>query len=64
MSLRLIPNIRIISKSVNDSVNGLALNRIQAFIGNNDGLVYWCIYSSLSLHDLIHGAPFTNMVQF
>ena len=29
--------------------NGVARNRQQAIIWNNDGLVYWCIYASLDL---------------
>ena len=32
-----------------DSDNGLAPNRRQAIIWNNDGLGHWCIYASLGL---------------
>ena len=33
------------------SDNGLAPNRQQAVIWTNDGLVYWCIYSSFCLNE-------------
>ena len=33
------------------SDNGLAPNRQQAIICPNDGLLYWCIYASISLHE-------------
>ena len=32
--------------------NGLALNRWQGIIETNDGVIYWCIYVSLSLSEL------------
>ena len=37
--------------------NGLGLNRRQAIIWTNDGLVYWCIYASLGLNEWIIDMP-------
>ena len=34
------------------SDNGLALNRQQAIIWSNIGMLYWCIYVSFSLNEL------------
>ena len=39
------------------SDNGLAPNRCQAIIWTNDGIVYWCIYVSLSLNELTRSSP-------
>ena len=33
-------------------LHGLTLNRQQFIIGNNDGLVFWCIYTSLCLNEV------------
>ena len=49
LSLKFVPNGQQTSIG---SGNGLALNRRQAIIWTNQGLVYWCINASLSLIEL------------
>ena len=47
-----------------DSDNGLAPTRWQAIIWTNDGIVYWCIYASLCLNELMlqmHLSPEINL---
>ena len=44
----------LIDNVIIGSYNGLALNRRQAIIWTNDGLLYWCIYVSLNLSKLTH----------
>ena len=39
----------------------LVWNRRQAIIWTNDGLIYWCIYASLSLHGLTYQTLSSNI---
>ena len=48
-----INNKHSIDNSI-DSDNGLRPNRREAIIGNDDDPVYWCIYVSLRLDELMH----------
>ena len=45
------------TKSSIRSDNGLVPSRRQAIIRTNDGLVWWCIYASLGLNDLMQNRP-------
>ena len=43
---------------------GLALNRRQAIIWTKGGLVYWCIYASLSLNELIIRQHYSKWLKY
>ena len=53
ISLKYVP-YGLIDNVIIGSDNGLASNRRQAIIWTNNGLVYWRIYASLGLNELVY----------
>ena len=51
ISLKCVP-YGLIDNVMIGSDNGLMPNRQKAIVRTNDGLVYWCLYASLSLKEL------------
>ena len=52
----LFPRVHL-TYSIIGSDNSLAPNRRQAIIWTNDGLCFWCIFTSLGLGELTHTRP-------
>ena len=58
ISLKFVPEVQI--NNVIGSDNGLAGNRRQSHFSNQWWLVYWRIYASLGLNELIYSSGWSN----